>query len=227
MLTAPPTQAGPQPPALPPPAPEQRTEPKQIALTPSKPRIGEMPTARAVKAILRPVIKAIYYVITWIRTHKLATLITIILLLLSISVTTRLMTGYWPFNSPSTDAVQQSLQNNPQLSPDIQLWLTALENGDLTSMQTLQKTIPASGVQPDDGAFLGEFSAKYAGVTWNGAKVDGVSTAADGQVDAFVEVDISIPATSTTQATNAIVLWHFVTNQGRITAIDFISARAG
>ncbi len=214
MLTAPPTQAGPQPPALPPPAPEQRTEPKQIALTPSKPRIGEMPTARAVKAILRPVIKAIYYVITWIRTHKLATLITIILLLLSISVTTRLMTGYWPFN-------------NPQLSPDIQLWLTALENGDLTSMQTLQKTIPASGVQPDDGAFLGEFSAKYAGVTWNGAKVDGVSTAADGQVDAFVEVDISIPATSTTQATNAIVLWHFVTNQGRITAIDFISARAG
>lgn len=227
MLTAPPTQAGPQPPTLPPPAPAQVAESKQVALTPSKPRIGGTPAARAVKAILRPVIKAIYYVITWIRTHKLATLITIILLLLSVSVTTRLMTGYWPFNGPGTDAVQQGLQNNPQLSPDIQLWLTALENGDLTSMQTLQKTIPASGVQPDDGAFIGEFSAKYAGVTWKGAKVDGVSTAADGQVDAFVEVDISIPATSTTQATNAIVLWHFVTNQGRITAIDFISARAG
>lgn len=227
MITAPPTQPGQQPPTLPPPVPEQATQPKKVALTPSRPRMGETPVARVIKAILRPPIKAVYYVLTWIRSHKWTALITLVLLLFSVSVTTRLVTGYWPFNGPSSDAVQQSLQSNPQLSPNVQLWLLALEHGDLTAMQTLQKTIPVSGVQPDDGAFIGEFSANHAGVTWKGAKVDGVSTGADGMVDAFVEVDISIPATATTQATDAIVLWHFVTIQGRIYGIDFISARAG
>lgn len=227
MLTAPPTQPGVPPPAVPPPAYEQATEPKKVALTPSKPRVGEMPAARVVKAILRPPIKAIYFVLTWIRTHKWVALITLALLLLSVSVTTRLVTGYWPFNGPGTDTVQQSLQSNPQLSPEIQNWLVALHNGDLTTMQTLQKTIPASTVQPDDGAFISEFSSKYAGMTWRTAKVDGISTGEDGMVDTFVEIDLTVPATSTSQGGNAIVLWHFITNQGRIVAIDFISARAG
>ncbi len=222
MLTAPPTQAGPQPPTLPPPAPEQAAEPKQVALTPSKPRIGETPAARAVKAILRPPIKAIYLVITWIRTHKLATLITLILLLLSISVTTRLMTGYWPFNGPSTDAVQQSIQNNPQLSPYAQNWLVALRNGDANTMLSIEKNLPASVTPPDAGLLAGEYSQK-AGMTWNSVNVISTSTAADGTQDTVVEVNMTLPASQ--GGTKIIVLWHFATYQNTLLGIDFISAR--
>jgi hypothetical protein len=190
--------------------------------------MGEAPAAIAVKAILRPIIKAIYYLITWIRTHKLVSLITLVLLALSISLTTRYITGYWPFSAPNSDTLQQSIKNNSQLSPDVQNWLVALRNGDIDAMLNIQKTIPSTVVHPDAGVFISEFSEKYAGVTWKSVKVISISTAPDGTVDTFVEIDMTQPAPQGQTPTNIIVLWHFTTIpqlQGRIFRIDYVSAR--
>ena len=221
MLTAPPTLPGPQRS----PIPEQREQAdatKQVALTPSKPRMGETPAARFVKAILRPPIKIIYYAITWMRSHKLASLITLVLLLLSISVTTRLVTGYWPFNGPSSNPIQQSIQNNPQLNPYAQVWLSALYSGDANTMIAVEKNLPPSVVPPDAGLLVGEYSQRV-GMTWNAVRVISTSTAADGTQDTLVEVDMTQPASL--GGGRIIVIWHFASYHNTLLGIDFVSAR--
>lgn len=222
----------PSPPNAYPPAVEQETTPhaKKIAMTPSRRRLGETPAARALKTTLRPIFKAIYYAITWIHTHKLVTLIAIVLLVASIVLTTYFTTGALPFsssNSASGSSSQSGIQGNPQISPYIQNWLIALQNGDFNSMVTIEKMLPATNVPPDNGAFLTQFSPKYAGVTWTKVAVTN-ATAPDGTVDTYVTIDMSVPATTTTTASNMIVVWHFTTIPqlaDRLLQIDFVSAR--
>lgn len=222
----------PSPPNMYPPAVEQETTPatKKVAMTPSRRRLGETPAARAIKAILRPIFKALYYAIAWIRTHKLVMLIAIVLLAASIVLTTYFTTGALPFsssNSASGNSAQQNIQGNPQISPYIQQWLVALQNGDFNSMLTIEKMLPTTNVPPDNGAYLTQYSQKYAGVTWTKVAVTN-STAPDGTIDTYVTIDMTLPATTTTAAGKMIVVWHFTTVPqvaGRLLQIDFVSAR--
>lgn len=222
----------PSPPNVYPPAVEQETTPaaKKVAMTPSKRRLGETPAARAIKAALRPIFKALYYAITWIRRHKLVTLIAIVLLVASIVLTTYFTTGALPFsgNNSASPSSQASIQSNPQISPNIQNWLVALQNGDFNSMVTIEKMLPTSNVPPDNAAFLTQFSPKYAGVTWTKVSVTN-STAPDGSVDTYVAIDMNVAATTTTAAGKMIVVWHFTTIPqlaDRLIQIDFVSARS-
>src|ERR1700736_6745284 len=88
MISPSPTQ---QPPS--PPGPER----VQPGSTPIRPRTGETPTARFFKALFRPIFKVFYFVISGIRTHKLLTLLAIVLLVGSISATMKITTGEYPF----------------------------------------------------------------------------------------------------------------------------------
>ncbi len=87
MISPSPTQPSPSP---------EVPERAQRASTPVRRRTGETPAARFVKAIFRPFFKVFYYVINGIRTHKLYTLLVIVLLVASISATMKISTGVFP-----------------------------------------------------------------------------------------------------------------------------------
>jgi hypothetical protein len=230
MLSTP-TKQPPLPPY--PPAPEQERAPeaateKKIAMTPSRRRLGQTPLALVVKAILRPIFKALYYLIRAIRTHKLVSLIALILLVASIMLTNYFTTGTTPFSSSSANSVQENVQGTSTVPASVQNWLVALRTGDLNSMEALQKTIPSTQVSPDAAAYILLYSEKYGGVTWTNLNITG-SQAADKTEDIYVEIDMTAPATTAGAApAKLIVLWHFTTIpqlNNSIFRIDFISVR--
>ncbi|GHO86872.1 hypothetical protein [Dictyobacter formicarum] len=221
--TQPPTQVVPSPNTT----EQNAAAPPKVALTPARRRMGQAPLARAIKAILRPIFKLLYYTIRWMRSHKLVTLLAILLVLASIFGTNYLLTGQTPFSSDSSAAVQQSVQQNTQISPDVQNWLLALRSGDLNTMLNIQKSMGASTRPPDSALYVLQFSEKYAQVKWTGISVTGLNKAPDGMLDIFIEVDMSSTSTSsTTSSSNSIVLWHFTTMPtGHIFLIDYVSGR--
>jgi len=77
--------------------PASTAERKPLRTTPVKRRLGETPTARTIKGILRPPIKVLYYVSTWTKKHKLSSLAIILLLVASIAATTYAVTDQLPF----------------------------------------------------------------------------------------------------------------------------------
>ncbi|GCE18247.1 hypothetical protein [Dictyobacter kobayashii] len=230
MIPAP-TQPPPTRVAPPPATPEEQaqTAPAKVALTPARRRAGQSPVALAIKAVLRPIFKLLYYVIRWIRSHKLATLLAILLILASVFATNYLFAGQTPLGASSSSTVQQSVQNNAQISPDVQNWLLALRSGDLNTMLSIQKSMSASTRPPDSALYVLQFSEKYAQVKWTGITVTSINKAPDGMLDMFIEVDMSSTSTSTSTTTgtsNSIVLWHFTTTPtGQIFLIDYVSGR--
>jgi hypothetical protein len=198
-------------------------ETKKVALTPAKIRPGQTPAALFVKAIFRPIFKALYYIIRWIRSHKLVTFIAIILLLASIYVTSYAVTGSSPLQS-SSDSLKKSIQDNPQMSPYVQNWLLALRSGDIQSMLAIEKTISPSTPPPNSAMYVLEFSEPHAQVKWTNVTVTSIKTASDGLIDTFVEVDMTQPTANGGGKT--VTLWHFSTDpNGRIYLLDYVSAR--
>lgn len=77
--------------------PQESVPERKVRSTPVRKRRGDTPVARFIKAILRPPIKLLYYLIQAIRKHKLAALGIVLLLVLSISATTYATTGSLPY----------------------------------------------------------------------------------------------------------------------------------
>src|SRR5260370_39278617 len=97
---SPPTQTPPPipeyKPVLPEPNPALTPERKPARATPLKRRLGETLTARIIKGILRPPIKVLYYLSTWIKKHKLSSLAIIVLLIATVVVPNYSLTGQPP-----------------------------------------------------------------------------------------------------------------------------------
>lgn len=223
-MQSPPTQSSA--PASPPQSIDTPTKPEQESKklsTPLRPRAGQAPLACAVKALLRPILKVCYYSIRWIGRHKPVSLIAVILLIASMVATSYFITGTVPF--ASSDTITDNLQENPQLSPDIQNWLLALRSGDLDAMITIQKSISSSTRPPDSALYVMRFSEKYGDVTWTKARVMSLKQASDGLVDSLIEVDMTEKSSS--EAAKLITLWHFTTlPSGHILLIDYVSSRS-
>jgi len=205
--------------------PVQRVEPerKKDVLPPLPPKAKKR--GSVIKAILRPILKAVYYSINWLKAHRIAALAAILLLVASIFATSYFVTGNAPLVSPSS-SLKESVQKNPKLSPYVSDWLLSLQSGDINAMLAIQKTINPSTRPPDLALFVVNFSESRAQVKWTDVSVPSIKTAPDGMVDTFVEVDMTIPAQAS-GATKEIVLWHFTTDPaGRIFLLDFVSARA-
>ena len=233
MISPSPTPPAPMPPVIPGPGPsdritQQAAEPKKVKLTPAKKRAGQAPLALFVKAILRPIIKLLYYLINGMRKHKIVALIAIILLLGSIGLTSYVLTGTVPLvGGGANDAVSQQIKANAQLNDNVKVWLYALRDGDLS---TLEKMDQSMSQPPDTALYVLQYSEKYSGVKWNSISVVGPVTASDKLIDAYVEVNMkpSASTTASTGATTEVILWHFSTYplpDGRIFSIDKVTAR--
>jgi hypothetical protein len=208
MISPSPTQPPPSPPVA------ERTKPVS---TPTRRRTGETPAARFIKAIFRPIFKVFYYIINGIRTHKLLTLLAIVLLIASISATMKITTGEFPYGIGS-DPFNFST-NGGNGSDHIKNWLYDLRDGNATSMSLIQHEMIMSQ-PPDVATLISQYSQTQGHVSWRAINVIGSYNESDTTTDSFVEVDISSkgPGGSVT----GILIWHFTSLSGRILTIDLV-----
>src|SRR5437588_13058315 len=88
MIRSPsPTQQPPEQPA---------SEPKKVISTPRR-RAGQTAAAQFTKRLLRPLFKGLYYLLRAMRSHKLVSLLAIVLILGSATAVNYYETGQWPF----------------------------------------------------------------------------------------------------------------------------------
>jgi hypothetical protein len=202
-----------QPPPITPASPEP--EKKVVPSTPGK---GKTRSGGVVKAILRPPLKLIYYLIQFIRGHKLLSLGALLLLLLSISLTNYFATGALPLGI-SNDPVGYSLRNVSG-GDAIKQWLYAVRDGDTKTLQSMQ----ANMTQPPDPTQLTTQFSQGSGRVWKSVDLVGTYTQGDTTQDTFVEVEL---AQSAGGSTDTSVIFHFITIQGQnqLFGVDISSAR--
>jgi len=209
MISPSPTQ---QPPS------ESAPERVQPGSTPIRPRTGETPAARFIKALLRPIFKVFYFIISGIRTHKLLTLLTIVLLVGSISATMKVTMGQFPFGIGSDPFNFQT--NGGTTPPDhIKNWLYAMRDGNATEMSLVQQEMIMSQ-PPDVNTLISQYSQTQGHVSWKTITTIGSYSESDTTTDTFIEVDISTkgPGGSVT----GIMIWHFTTLSGRILTVELV-----
>lgn len=208
MISPPPTQPQPLPIPTPPEQKrESRPEKRPIRATPLKKRMGETPMAQAIKAVLRPPIKALYYLITSIRTHRRLSLLAIVLLIASISLTTFFTTGAFPFGIGS-DQWKISV-NGGQADAQgelIRTWLYALRDGDAVQLSLLDSNMSSP---PDVSTLLSTYSPTQTHLTWKSINVIGSYQGSDTIVDTFVSVEVG--ANGPSGQSSGLVFWHFIT----------------
>ncbi len=202
-----------------PPAPPERSNGK---VTPRK-RPGQSPTAHFLKAIFRPILKGLYYILRFMGGHKLVTLLAIVLLIASGIFTSYLVTKQGPFGIGS-DQFQLHVNGKAVAGGEkIQNWLYHLRQGDVTALQLDDKNISQP---PDATQYVSQFSEPKANLVWKGITVLGSYGQADTTVDTFVTVDVSTRGPG--GATTGIFIFHFVTvSQGSNGALLDASAAAG
>jgi hypothetical protein len=186
-----------QPPSLP-----ERSNDK---VTPRR-RSGPSPTARFLKAIFRPILKSLYYVLRFMGGHKIVTLLAIVLLLASGIFTSYLVTKQGPFGIGS-DQFQLHVNGKAVAGGEkIQNWLYHLRQGNVTDLQVDDKNISQP---PDATQYVSQFSEPKANLVWKGITVLGSYGQADTTVDTFVTVDVSTRGPG--GASTSIFIFHFVT----------------
>jgi hypothetical protein len=196
----------PTPTQQPQPAPDEQPAAKRVVKsTPARRRMGETPAARFVKGIFRPVFKGIYYLLQAIRGHKLLTLAVIVLLLLSITATSYVSTGEFPFGI-GHDPFNFHVNGGNGGGDLVQHWLYALRDGDASALTLLDANISQP---PDPTQLISQYSQSQAHLTWKAINVVGVITESDTTVDSFVEVDVS--ANGPGAPVTGYELWHFTT----------------
>jgi hypothetical protein len=185
--------------------PEQTTqpEPKKVEYTPRK-RAGETPAALFVKGIFRPVFKGIYYLFQFIRNHKLVTLVMVLFILGSAIGVNYAVTKEWLFSG--NDQFNFHIRGSNGGGDQVQNWLYALRDGNVTQLSLLDKNISQP---PDPQQLVNQFSQKNAHLTWKTITVLSVFQESDTTIDSFVEVDLS--ATGPGGSVSAYMIWHFVT----------------
>ncbi|HLZ80558.1 MAG TPA: hypothetical protein VKP04_02930 [Ktedonobacteraceae bacterium] len=202
---------------------EVKPEEKKIRSTPAKRKAGQTPAARFVKAILRPVLKGIYYLLRGMRDYKIITLIISLLLLGSIAAASYWITGELPFGI-GADPFNFHVHGRSVGGDHVKNWLFALRDGDTTTMSLIQSELIMT-TPPDPNQLASQFSQPKGNLTWKAVNVIGVYSESDTTVDSFVEVDL---ATNGPGGSNSgILIWHFTTLQqdGRILYIDLVSFR--
>ncbi len=213
MLSPSPTQ---QPPVQA--TPEQKT----VRSTPARPRPGQTPTARFFKALFRPILKVLYYVLRWVATHFPLAILVVFLLLASIFATTYFTTGQLPYGLGS-DQFNFHIKGTDGGGTAVKNWMYALRDGDTSTLDLLDKNIS----QPPDSTQLAtQFSQSKAHLAWKDITVLNASSQADGTVDSFVQVNLS--ATGPGGDTSGMAIWHFTTiDQGgqefilKVNTVDF------
>jgi hypothetical protein len=181
--------------------------------------------ALVIKAMLRPPLKGVYYLIHGIQNHKLLTLSVILLLLISMSATTFFTTGSLPFGVGS-DPFNFHVAGSDGGGDHIKNWLYALRDGDATKLALIQSELTMAQ-PPDPNQLITQYSQAQAHLKWTTINVMGVYSEPDSTVESFVAVDFT--ANGPGGASNGVVMWHFTTlpsSQGRLLAIDLVSARS-
>lgn len=214
------------------PIPEQKekqaltVERQASKATPLKRRIGETRTALIVKGILRPFIKALYYLSNWTKKHKLASLSIILLLVASIGATTYYVTGQLPLGI-NHDPYNFNYDGGKGEGNLVKSWLYALRDGETTHLILLDQNISA-GQAPDPTQLVAQFSQTKAHLTWGETSVIAVQQQPDSTVDSIVQVPIL--ANGPGSSVKAMILWHFVTASANgqsplLLGVDLISMR--
>jgi len=209
MISPSPTQ---QPPA---PQPEEK---KASSISVKRP--GQSPGARRAKNFFRPIIRAMYYLITWIRRHFFLTII--LLLLVGAS---SYATAY--YETRGFDPLHAIAVRDQGSADHIRAWLDALRNGNAARLNALQANMLQAKILPDPQSLVNSFGQPQTGQTWVSIEVAGVNNGADAGLDSFVEVDLSASGGGST--INSILLIHFTTVPaagGRIFSIDVTTPRS-
>ena len=197
--------------------------PKKVKFTPARKRAGETPLALAAKAVFRPIIKFLYYVLRAMGNHKSITLALIVLLLGSIAITNYFSTGQLPLGIGS-DPFNFHVHGKNGGGDHVKNWLYALRDGNVASLSLIQSELIMSQ-PPDPNQLVSQFSQPKANLTWKAINVIGVYSESDTTIDSFVEVDLS--STGPGGVVSGILIWHFTTLQqdGRLLFIDLVSFR--
>ncbi len=214
MLSPSPTQ---QPPVQT--TPEQK---KPIRSTPARQRPGQSPTARFFKALFRPILKALYYVLRWVATHFPLAILVVFLLLASIFATTYFTTGQFPYGLGS-DQFNFHIKGTDGGGTAVKNWMYALRDGDTATLDLLDKNMSQP---PDSTQLASQYSQSKAHLTWKEITVLSASGQTDSTVDSFVQVNLS--ATGPGGDTSGMVIMHFTTiDQGgqefilKVNTVDF------
>jgi len=185
--------------------PEQTTpEPKKVEYV-SRQRAGQTPAARFVKAIFRPIFRGIYYLFRGIRNHKLVTLIMILLILGSAIAANFAVTKELPFGI-GNDPFNFHVKGGNGGSDQVQNWLYALRDGNVTALSLLDKNMSQP---PDPQQLVSQFSQPKGHLSWKTINVISAFQESDSTIDSFVEVDLS--ATGPAGVTSGYMVWHFLT----------------
>lgn len=185
--------------------PEQTTPEEKKVEYASRQRAGQTPAARFVKAIFRPIFRGIYYLLRGMRSHKLVTLIMILLILGSAIGVNYAVSGQWPFgigNDPFNFHVKGGNGGGQQ----VQNWLYDMRDGNVAALELLDKNMSQP---PDVQTLVGQFSQPKGHLTWKTINVLSVFQESDSTIDSFVQVDLS--ATGPGGNTSGYLIWHFVT----------------
>lgn len=171
-------------------------------------RPGQSPAAHTIKAIFRPILKALYYAIQWMRRHGALTLIAIVLLIASIFVTSYATTGELPyhigqdqfnFNIHGTDGGGLSVKN----------WLYSLRDGDVSTLTLLSRNMNPPPSQQQLQGYISQFSQSQSHLQWSSITVLRAYEEPDTSIDSFVEV--SLTASGPGGDTKGYLIVHFVT----------------
>jgi hypothetical protein len=192
---------------------------REVKPTQTRTPPGKSSLALMIKAILRPPLKIIYYILRWGETHKVLACILLMLLLGGIVGTNyALITNQ---SSTRVDTITQSLKRNVDLSQNIRQWLIALRSGDIPAMQMLEQTMLRSA---DTGAYALQFSEPYAHIQWDNISLASMSQGPDHRIDTLLELDVNETLNGT--KAEGIYFWHFTTNTlGQILFIDVLPGR--
>lgn len=205
------------------PEPSEQEKKKIVRNTLAKRRAGQTPPALFVKALLRPIFKGLYYLLTAIRKHKLITLLVIVLLFASSSLVNYFETGQAPFGI-GYDQFNFHIHGTNGGGDQVKNWLYALRDDDATAIAFLDRFI---STPPDPQQLTAQFSTKAAHLTWKNITVVGVNQEADSTIDSFVEIDLSTNGPA--GGVSGFLLIHFVTvaqQGGAIIGVDVSTVRA-
>ena len=213
--------SSPSPTQQPPEKVEQEKE-KNNRNAPAPKKSGQSPTARVLKSIFRPILKGLYYLLRGMRSHKLVTLLMIVLILGSATAVNFFKTGQWPLGI-GYDQYNFQINGGDGGGVKISNWLHALREGDVPTLQLLDSFMSQ---QPDTQGLVNQFSKQH--FTWQAINRLSINEESDTTIDSIWEVDLSNPGPGGPVV--GYLLIHFVTvaaQQGDvIVAVDVMPFRA-
>ncbi len=190
------------------PTQQQPVQPEQkrpVRSTPARRQHGQSPTARFFKAIFRPILKGLYYLLKAIREHIRLALAIILLLALSITATNYLTTGQFPFGV-GNDQFNFHIHGTSGGGDLVKSWVYHLREGNATALRIDEKAMPQP---PDPTQLVNQYSEKSNLLTWKDPVVVGVKQEGDSSIDSLVEIDVVTHGPG--GDAKGEMLWHFVT----------------